>query len=76
MAVALKVISPIVISSTGFRPMRSPSGPKMKPPNGRTTNATASVPKVAIEVARTGTVSGVEGLREYRRHEAVDTEVV
>lgn len=27
-----------------FRPMRSPSGPKMNPPSGRTTNVTASVP--------------------------------
>ena len=38
----------IVVASTLLRPMRSASGPKNSPPNGRTRNATAKVAKVAI----------------------------
>jgi hypothetical protein len=40
-------ISTIVVASTVLRPMRSASGPKNIPPNGRTRNATANSPKVA-----------------------------
>ncbi len=41
------VISTIVITRTRLRPMRSPRGPKISPPIGRTTNAAARVLKVA-----------------------------
>ena len=37
----------MVMASTLLRPMRSASGPKNMPPNGRTRNATANSPKVA-----------------------------
>ncbi|CAM5636657.1 hypothetical protein SFUMM280S_11520 [Streptomyces fumanus] len=33
----------MVVASTFCRPMRSPSGPKTRPPSGRTTNAAAKV---------------------------------
>ena len=38
----------IVMASTRLRPMRSASGPKNMPPKGRTRNATANSPKVAM----------------------------
>ena len=38
----------IVVASTLLRPMRSASGPKNRPPKGRTRNATANSPNVAI----------------------------
>jgi hypothetical protein len=38
----------IVVASTLLRPMRSASGPKNRPPNGRTRKATAKVANVAI----------------------------
>jgi len=41
----------IVIASTRWRPMRSPSGPNTMPPIGRTRKAAANVPKVAISCA-------------------------
>jgi len=41
----------IVIASTRWRPILSPSGPKTIPPTGRTRNAAANVPKVAINCA-------------------------
>jgi len=41
-------ISVTVMIRTRLRPMRSPSAPKMIPPNGRTANAAAKVPNVAI----------------------------
>ena len=41
-------ISSIVVASTLLRPIRSASGPKNMPPNGRTRKATANSPKVAI----------------------------
>lgn len=38
----------IVMASTRRRPIRSPSGPKTRPPSGRMTNATAKMVNVAI----------------------------
>lgn len=45
--VAVAIIKMVIIS-TGLRPIRSPSGPKTNPPSGRTANAAANVPNVAI----------------------------
>ena len=48
MAKVPSAIRIIVVASTLLRPMRSASGPKNRPPKGRTRNATANRPKVAM----------------------------
>ena len=48
MAKVPSAIMIIVVASTLLRPIRSASGPKNSPPNGRTRNATANSANVAI----------------------------
>ncbi len=48
MAKVPSAIMIMVVASTFCRPTRSPSGPKNRPPSGRTTNAAAKVAKEEI----------------------------
>jgi hypothetical protein len=41
----------MVVASTRLRPMRSPSGPKKKPPSGRTKNAAENVANAEVSCA-------------------------